>query len=92
MRHLSKHTVYWPGLDADIADYINCCKTCTQHKAKQAVQPMLHRDVPDSPWQELAADFFTHNHKEYLVIVDTFLSSTKHLLKLLSHLQKSYKI
>ena len=33
---------------------------------------MLPRDVPDSPWQELAADFFTHNHKEYLLIADTF--------------------
>ena len=72
MRHLSQHTVFWPGLDADIADYVNHCKTCTQHKAKQAVQPMLPRDVPDSPWQELAADFFTHNHKEYLLIADTF--------------------
>ena len=72
MRHLSQHTVYWPGLDADITDYVNRCKTCTQHKAKQAVQPMLPRDVPDSPWQELTADFFTHNHKEYLLIVDTF--------------------
>ena len=72
MRHLAQHTVYWLGLDADIANYVNRCKTCTQHKAKQAVQPMLPRDVPDSPWQELAADFFTHNHKEYLLIVDTF--------------------
>ena len=72
MRHLSQHTVYWLGLDADIADYVNRCKTCTQYKAKQAVQPMLPRDVPESPWQELAADFFTHNHKEYLLIADTF--------------------
>ena len=72
MRHLSQNTVYWPRLDADIANYVNCCKTCTQHKAKQAVQPMLPRDVPDSPWQELADDFFTYNHKEYLLIADTF--------------------
>ena len=49
MRHLSQNTVYWPRLDTDIANYVNCCKTCTQHKAKQAVQPMLLRDVPDSP-------------------------------------------
>ena len=72
IRHLSQSTVYWPGLDADIADYVNHCKTCTQHRAKQAVQPMLPRDVPDSPWQDLVADFFTYNHKEYLLIVDVF--------------------
>ena len=72
MRHLSQTTVYWPGLDAKITDYVNHCKTCTQYKAKQAVQPMLSGDVPDFPWQDLAADFFTYNHKEYLLIVDTF--------------------
>ena len=33
---------------------------------------MLPRDVPDSPWQYLAADFFTYNHKEYLLIADIF--------------------
>ena len=72
MRHLSQTTIYWPGIDADITNYVNFCKTCTQHKAKQAVQPMLPRDVPDPPWQDLATDFFTYNHKEYFLIADTF--------------------
>ena len=72
MRLLSQTTVYWPGIDTDVADYVNHCKICTQHKAKQAVQPMLCRDVPDSLWQDLAADFFTYNHKEYFLIANTF--------------------
>ena len=72
MKHLSQTTVYWLGIDVDIADYVNCCKICTQHKAKHAVQPMLPRGVPDSLWQDLAADFLTYNHKEYFLIVDTF--------------------
>ena len=72
MRHLSQNTVYWPRLDTDITSYVNHCKTCTQHKAKQAIQPMLPRDVPDSPWQEIAADFFTYNHREDLFTADTF--------------------
>ena len=33
---------------------------------------MLLRDIPDSPWQELAADYFTHRGKDYLLIADTF--------------------
>ena len=72
MRHLSQTTVHWPRIDANNADYVNHCKTCTQHKAKQAVQPMFPRDVPESPWQDLAADLFTYNYKEYLLIADTF--------------------
>ena len=33
---------------------------------------MLPRDVPEDPWQDLAADFFHHNNTEYLLIADTF--------------------
>ena len=72
MRHHSQTSVYWPRIDVDTANYVNQCKICTQHKAKQTVQPMLSRDVPDSLLQDLAADFFTYNHKEYLLIADTF--------------------
>ena len=100
MRHFSQNTVYWPRIDADIADYVNLCKTCMQHKAKQAVQPMLPSDVPDSPWQDLAADFFTYNHKEYLLIVDTFSKypfiyqlsskSAKSIIKKLQNLISQY--
>ena len=71
MRHLSKTTVYWPGMDVDITD-VNQCNIGTQQKAKQAVQTVLLRDVSDSPWQDLAADFFTYNNKEYILITDTF--------------------
>ena len=72
MRHLPQTTVCWCRIDADIANYVNGCQTCTQHKAKQVVQPTLPSNVPDSPWQDLPADFFTYNYKEYLLIVDTF--------------------
>ena len=33
---------------------------------------MLPRDVPEAPWQDLAADFFNFKGKEYLLIADTF--------------------
>ena len=33
---------------------------------------MIPRDVPEAPWQDLAADFFHFKGKEYLLIADTF--------------------
>ena len=72
MQHRARATVYWPGIDADIVEYVKRCTTCTQHKATQHVQPMLPRDVPEAPWQDLAADFFNFKGKEYLLIADTF--------------------
>ena len=72
MQHRARATVYWPGIDMDVVEYVKRCKTCNQHKATQHIQPMLPRDVPEAPWQDLAADFFNFKGKEYLLIADTF--------------------
>ena len=72
MQHRARATLYWPGIDTDIVEYVKRCKTCTQHKATQNIQPMIPRDVPEAPWQDLAADFFNFKGKEYLLIADTF--------------------
>ena len=47
-------------MDTDIAEYVKHCKVCTMHKARQAIEPMLPRDIPEGPWQDPAADFFDH--------------------------------
>ena len=60
-----REAVYWPSISADIADYVCRCTICTKHKASQ---PMLPQDIPDSPWQEIAADYFHQRSKEYLLI------------------------
>ena len=72
MTHIARSNIYWPSIDADIADYVRCCTICAKHKASKAVQPMLPCDVPDGPQQELATNFFTHCGKEYLLIADPF--------------------
>ena len=66
-----REAVYWPSIDTDIADYVHQCTICTKHKTSPA-QPMLPRGVPDGPWQEIMADYFTHKDKEYLLICDQF--------------------
>ena len=72
VQHRAGATLYWSGIDADIAEYVKCCKTCTQHKATQYTPPMIPRDVPESPWQDLTANFFKFKNKEYLLITNTF--------------------
>ena len=72
MTHLARSSMYWQGINSDIIDYVRQCTTCAKHKALQSVQPMLPRDVPEGPWQEIATDYFTHSSKDYLLIADTF--------------------
>ena len=72
MQAQAREAVYWPSIDANIADYIHQCTICTKHKASPPAQPMLPRDVPDSPWQEIAVDYLTQQGKEYLLICNLF--------------------
>ena len=58
MQHRARDTMYWPGIDSDIDEYVKCCKFCTHHKTKQHIQPLLPRDVPEDPWQDLTTNFF----------------------------------
>ena len=64
--------VHWPGIDADISDYVNWHTICTKHKTSPPAHPMLPRDTPDGPWQDIAANYMTHNGQEYLIICDAF--------------------
>ena len=66
MTHITRANVYWPGIDADISDYVRRCTICTKYKASQATQPMIPWDIPDSPWQELTADYLMHKGRDYL--------------------------
>ena len=72
MQQRARARLYWPGIDVDIVEYVKRCKTCTQQKATQHIQLVIPRDVPEAPWQDLAADFFNFKGKEYLLIADTF--------------------
>ena len=43
-----------------------------QAQSLSPVQPMLSRDVPDGPWQEIATDCLTNKGKEYLLVCNLF--------------------
>ena len=72
MQVQEREAVYWPAIDSDISDYVSQCTICTKYKASLPAQPMLPRDIPDGPWQDIAADYMTFKSHEYLIICDMF--------------------
>ena len=72
MQAQARKAVYWPGIDVDIADYVNWCTICTKHKASPPAQPMLPSDIHDGSCQNIAADYITHKAQEYLIICSAF--------------------
>ena len=62
--------VYWPGLNADIEQYVRSCQTCARNMPSNQREPMISHEIPCLPWQKVASDLFTLNNNDYLVTVD----------------------
>ena len=58
MQQTAKGTVYWPGIDADIEDYVQRCTACLATKKHQKREPLLPHTIPDGPWQKNWSRFF----------------------------------
>lgn len=64
--------IFWPGMSAEIRQYVENCNTCASLQAKQSAEPLKLHETPDRPWQKVATDIFTIDSKNYLVTVDYF--------------------
>ncbi len=71
-RERAKQTVWWPGISADIEECCKQCEYCAVHKPTQRREPMISTPFPNRPWQSISCDFFQHDSKSYIVIVDSY--------------------
>ncbi|KAL8625371.1 hypothetical protein ACOMHN_044514 [Nucella lapillus] len=65
------NSVWWPSIAKDIEGMIKTCPECTKHR-RARTEPMKGTPFPDRPWQRVAADFFHHNGKTYLLAIDYY--------------------
>ncbi|CAI5460568.1 unnamed protein product [Closterium sp. Yama58-4] len=73
-------TYYWPGLAADVEDYIRSCDTCQRTKSSRQRKAGLLQPIPppDRPWQVVTMDFImalprtVRGHDAIFVVVDKF--------------------
>ena len=68
----AKEVLFWPGMPAQVRDFISKCAISNQFLSKQPKEPMIIHDVPDRPWSKLAIDLFAFNGKDYVIIVDYY--------------------
>lgn len=93
----ARECLYWPAMSAEIKEYISACKICRElDTTSQAKETLMSHKVPSRPWENIAADTFTLDGKDYLVTIDYYsnfweidrLPNTKAvttILKLKSH-------
>ena len=69
---LARTCVYWPGMEADITDYIKRCLTCID-SSNLPVETLHPHEVPPGPWVKVGMDFFQDDFgKKHLIVADYF--------------------
>ena len=69
---LARTCVYWPGMEADITDYIKRCLMCID-SSNLPVETLHPNEVPPGPCVKVGMDFFQDEfRKKHLIIADYF--------------------
>ena len=69
---LAKTSVYWRGMGRDIESMVESCVQCLEHQNFSCKQTLISHEVPDRPFQKVAADILEVNGNKYNLIVDYF--------------------
>lgn len=70
-RRLAIQSVWWPGLSKNIKELVDNCKVCAQTR-RMHPEPLKPTELPDRPWQKLAADLMEIKKSQYLVVIDYY--------------------
>ena len=69
---LARTCMYWPGMEADVMDYIKWCITCIDN-SKMPVEMLHPHKVPTGPWVKIGIDFFQDDSgNKFLIFADYF--------------------
>jgi hypothetical protein len=78
---------YWPGMKADVEDYVRGCVTCARIKPSQQVQAGLLRPlpIPHRPWEVIGIDFIgplpkTADHHDFILSVKDQFTKQAHFI------------
>ena len=69
-RERARVSVWWPGIGADLKQYLSACSFCQINSPSQKREPLLPTAVPTKVWSHIATDICHHGNTDYLVTVD----------------------
>ena len=68
----ARECLYWPGMTADIKNYVSTCEACREYEQGQVKETIMSPETPNRPWQQVAADLFEFERRTYLVTSDYY--------------------
>ena len=72
MRQRARITVYWPGMDIDIANAARTCESCVSRLPSLPAEPLRPHETATRPFQFVHGDVGEDDGQHFLVLVDTF--------------------
>ena len=66
----ARQIMYWPGMDRDVNIHSETCTDCRTAAPSKMREPLIPAEIPEYPFQNVAADLFEINGYHYLVYVD----------------------
>ena len=64
--------MYWPNMNNEIEDYVSKCTTCLRFRRSNTEEPLKQHNLPERPWQMIAADIMTFKRRDYLIVLDYY--------------------
>ncbi|CAH1252634.1 RTL1 [Branchiostoma lanceolatum] len=71
LRH-AKECIYWPGMSAQVKDYVEKCDVCQAMGIRQQKETLIPHPVTQRPWEKVGIDLFTLHGREYVITVDYY--------------------
>ena len=69
----ARECIYWPGMSAEMKQYISAYKTCRElDSVTHPKETLMPHEVPSRPWEKIGMDIFTLDGKDNLVTIDYY--------------------
>ncbi|XP_033100411.1 uncharacterized protein K02A2.6-like [Anneissia japonica] len=68
----ARELVFWPGMSAQIRQFVESCNICATYSCKQSAEPLYQHPVPDRPWAKVGTYIFSIEGRDYLITTDYY--------------------
>lgn len=68
----AQDSIFWPTISKDIENMVSNCDPCLTFQRKSQKEPLINRELPSENWENIAADLFYLDGKDFLLVVDMF--------------------
>ncbi|XP_055634095.1 uncharacterized protein K02A2.6-like [Toxorhynchites rutilus septentrionalis] len=74
MKSHLRTAVWWPKMDADVESFVKNCRGCVLVSAPDVPEPMLRKELPSGPWEDISIDYLgpLPDGQYLLVVVDCY--------------------